>query len=266
MKKNKKNTNNSINVFILLIFLFIVSKKKNKKNIVKNENLILSKIKICLIGPGTKIPPKSWGACEIIVWYYYTYLKQINIDVQYISNPDNSCVIDFIKMNNFDIVHIMYDDLIILAPEIHKYCNKILYTTHWAYLPQIYNNNMMYEPFKNLLKYYEFVNIFSISQDIKDVYIKAGIPQERIKVIHNGASEYSFAYKKYPLYPDKTIYVAKIEMRKRQYLYTSIPNLYFVGNYSNSPFKSDNYLGSWDKDTLYTNLTDYANLLLMSDG
>ena len=30
--------------------------------------------------------------------------------------------------------------------------------------------------------------------------------------------------------------------------------------------KSDNYIGSWDKDTLYTNLTDYANMLLMSDG
>ena len=25
---------------------------------------------ICLIGPGTPIPPKAWGACEIIVWDY----------------------------------------------------------------------------------------------------------------------------------------------------------------------------------------------------
>jgi len=49
-------------------------------------------------------------------------------------------------------------------------------------------------------------------------------------------------------------------------LYTSIPNLYFVGHYYNSSFKSDNYLGSWDKETLYHNLTDYANILLMSDG
>ena len=223
-------------------------------------------LKICLIGPGTKIPPKSWGACEIIVWYYYNCLKDLNIDVQFISNPDNSTVIQFVKINKFDIVHIMFDNLIILAPEIHKYCNKILYTTHWAYLSQIYTNNKMYGPFKNLLKLHKFVNIFAISQDIKDVYIKAGIPQDKIKVIHNGASKDSFLYKEIPLYPEKTIYIGKIEMRKRQYLYTSIPNLYFVGHHHNSSFKSDNYLGSWNKDTLYTNLTDYANLLLMSDG
>lgn len=225
-----------------------------------------NRLKICLIGPGTEIPPKSWGACEIIVWYYYNYLKELNINVQFISNQNNSIVIDFIKTNNFNIVHIMYDDLIILAPKIYKYCKNILYTTHWAYLPQIYTNNMMYIHFKNLLKYYTFVHIFAISQEIKDVYIKAGIPEDKIKVVHNGAACDLFLYKEIPLYPDRTIYIGKIEYRKRQYLYTSIPNLYFVGHYHDSPFKSNNHLGSWNKETLYQNLSDYANLLLMSDG
>ena len=228
----------------------------NKKN----------KLKLCLIGPGTKIPPKSWGACEIIVWYYFNILKDLGIDVQFISNPDNSSVIKFVKINKFDIVHIMYDNLIILAPEIYKYCNKILYTTHFAYLPQIFTNKKMYHPFKNLLKFHTFVHIFAISQDIKDVYIKAGIPENKIKVVHNGAADDLFLYKEIPLYPERTIYIGKIEMRKRQYLYTSIPNLYFVGHHHNSPFQSKNYLGSWDKETLYKNLTDYANILLMSDG
>jgi glycosyltransferase involved in cell wall biosynthesis len=41
-----------------------------------------------------------------------------------------------------------------------------------------------------------------------------------------------------------------------------------VGNYHNSPFdiKDPNYLGEWDKPTLYENLTDYGNLILLSDG
>ena len=229
----------------------------NKKN---------TPLKICLIGPGTKVPPKSWGACEIIVWYYYNYLKDLDINVQFISNQNKLIVIEFVKMNNFDIVHIMFDSLIILAPEIYKYCNKILYTTHWAYLPQIYNNNMMYQSFIKLLKYYTFVHIFAISQEIKDVYIKAGIPEDKIKVVHNGAACDLFLYKEIPLYPERTIYIGKIEMRKRQYLYTSIPNLYFVGHYQDSPFKSNNHLGSWDKETLYQNLSNYANILLMSDG
>lgn len=223
-------------------------------------------LKLCLIGPGTKIPPKSWGACEIIVWYYYNCLKDLDIDAQFISDPDNSKVIEFVKINKFDIVHIMYDNLISLAPELHKYCKNILLTTHWAYLPQIHTNKKMYKPFEDLLKLHKFVNIFVISQDIKDVYVKAGICQDKIKVVHNGANEDSFLYKEIPLYPNKTIYIGKIEKRKRQYLYTSIPNLYFVGHHYDSPFKSNNYLGSWNKETLYKNLSDYANILLMSDG
>lgn len=223
-------------------------------------------MKICLIGPGTTIPPKAWGACEIILWDYYQNLKKMNYDVVYISNNDNLKVINFIKNNNFTFVHIMYDDLITIVPEIYKYCKKILYTTHWAYLPQIFSGREPYIYLKELIKHSKLLHIFSISQEIKNVYIKSGISENRIHVIHNGAREDSFIYKKIPLYPQRTIYIGKIELRKRQYLYTSIPNLYFVGHYHNSSFKSDNYLGSWDKEMLYHNLTDYANILLMSDG
>ena len=223
-------------------------------------------LKFCLIGPGTEIPPKAWGACEIILWDYYTILQNLGHEVKYISDRNNSNIINFIMNNCFDIVHIMYDDLIILSPYIYKYCKQILYTTHWAYLPQIYSSNKMYQPFQNLLKLHNYIKIFSISQDIKDVYIKSGIPEDKISVIHNGAREDKFLYKEIPLYPERSIYIGKIEMRKRQYLYTSIPNLYFVGHHHDSSFKSDNYLGSWEKETLYNNLTDYGNILLMSDG
>jgi len=223
-------------------------------------------MKICLIGPGTHIPPKAWGAVEIIVWQYYSVLKKLNIDVNFISNKSDNVVIDYIIQNRFDIVHIMYDDLITLVPKIKNYCNKIIYTTHWAYIPQIISGNYMYNPFKNLIKYKTDLTIFALSKQIKDVYIKAGISDKNIKIIHNGACDESFQYKTSPDYPDRTIYVGKIELRKRQYMYTSIKSVYYVGQYHNSNFKSNNYLGSWDKDTLYQNLTNYSNILLMSDG
>ena len=186
--------------------------------------------------------------------------------MMFISDSNNSTVINFIKNNNFTIVHIMYDDLIILVPEIYNYCNKILYKTHYAYIPQFLSGRPPYSFLNELIKYNHLVNIFAISQEIKNIYIQAGVPGDRIQVIHNGASEDNFIYKQIPLYPDRTIYIGKIEFRKRQYLYTSIPNIYFAGHYYNSDFKSDNYLGSWDKETLYNNVTDYANILLMSDG
>ena len=49
-------------------------------------------MKICLIGPGTEIPPKAWGACEIIVCEYYNNLKDLNIDVRFISDRNNKYI------------------------------------------------------------------------------------------------------------------------------------------------------------------------------
>lgn len=225
-------------------------------------------MKICLIGPGTTIPPISWGACEIIVWEYYNNLLQLGIDVHFISVKNNNNIISFIKNASFDVVHIMYDDLIHLAPRIYKHCRNIVYTTHWAYLPQIYTRKKTYKPFDTLLKNKKLVKIFPISKSIYNVYLKAGISAEKLHVVRNGANHNLFKFQEHPKFPSRTIYVGKIELRKRQFLYQKIKSLFFVGNYYNSPFNtnSENYLGSWTKDKLYTDLTDYANILLISDG
>ena len=62
--------------------------------------------------------------------------------------------------------------------------------------------------------------------------------------------------------------MAKIETRKGQYKYQSIPSIDFVGNYQDSDFNrsSKQYLGEWTKQTLYSNLSHYGNLVLLSDG
>lgn len=126
----------------------------------------------------------------------------------------------------------------------------------------------MYKSFKTLLKHKHLVQILPLSTSIRNVYIKAGISPNKLHVIHNGANPESFKFCEEVRYPTRSIYVGKIEFRKRQHVYQKMKNLYFVGNYHNSPFhtKSSNYLGSWTKDQLYTHLTDYANILLMSDG
>jgi glycosyltransferase involved in cell wall biosynthesis len=64
------------------------------------------------------------------------------------------------------------------------------------------------------------------------------------------------------------VYVAKIEKRKGQYKYQSLQGIDFVGNYQDSDFDTNrpNYLGEWDKQTLYKNLTNYGNLVLLSEG
>ena len=70
-----------------------------------------------------------------------------------------------------------------------------------------------------------------------------------------------------PKYPDRSLYLAKIDYRKRQSMFQSISSLYYAGNNADSNFNTNNnYLGEWSKEHLYNNLTDYGNLVLLSDG
>jgi hypothetical protein len=51
-------------------------------------------------------------------------------------------------------------------------------------------------------------------------------------------------------------------------LFQGIDNLIFVGNKDDKNFNyhKNNYLGEWDKTDLYSKLSNYANLVLLSDG
>jgi hypothetical protein len=229
-------------------------------------------MKVCLIGPGYKpIPPIGWGAVESVVWDYYVNLKHNNISVNIINNKNLQEVINDINSSNYDIVHIMYDDHIIIVPFIQIEC-KILYTSHFAYIT--------HPNFQHRFNHY-FVNIFSqviankdkificaISEQIKQTYIKYGFPDNKIYITHNGARNDAFDFNESPQKYNRSIYLAKIEERKKQYIYQSIEDIDFVGNYHNSSFDCNkpNYLGEWNKDTLYKSLSSYGNLVLLSDG
>jgi len=225
-------------------------------------------MKIILIGPGNKnIPPKGWGACESIVWDYYLNLKN-DYDVEFISEPNISNIIKLCNEKNPDIVHIMYDDYFKISNYIN--CKKIFLTTHYAYITsknfksdEYYRN--IFLPTINLQNYYDLI---VLSKEIADVYIANGFNKSKIKILRNGAREDVFRYSLEPKYHNKSICIGKIEFRKSQYKYQQIDSIDFAGNYHNSPFdkSNPNYLGEWNKETLYNTLTEYGNLILLSDG
>ena len=227
--------------------------------------------KIVLIAPGyMQLPAPAWGACERIVWDYYENLLKRNYNVIIVNTPTHSSIIKECNDNNPDIIHIMYDDHITVAP--HLKCSKIYYTSHFAYLthPEFntkyncYFNNIFMKVIEN--KNYIYIN--AISKDIKNLYIKWGFPEEKINIIHNGSRDELFRYTITPLKNDKSIYLGKVEMRKGQYKYQSISNIDFVGNFHDSPFNKtqNNYLGEWTKNQIYNNMTEYGNLILLSEG
>jgi len=226
-------------------------------------------MKLCLIGPGCKpIPPSGWGAVESIVWDYYTELKKRNMDVTIINDPNLNQVLRRIVAEEYTHVHIMYDDHVVLAPYLDPKI-KVFYTSHYAYLthPGLPNMQYFHTIFRHVLGCPK-MHILAISEPIRQVYLKHGYPADRVRVLHNGASAQLFSYADFPKKGDRTLYLGKIEARKRQYLYQAIQSIDFVGNFHDSSFDPSNphYLGEWTRDTLYQHMSHYGNLALLSDG
>jgi len=235
------------------------------------EEYIERKMKLILIAPGMKpVPPVGWGAIESLIWDYYENLKKQEVDVYIINTGHYAEVITICNNIKPDVIHIMYDDHIRFVPFLR--CNKILYTSHFAYITspkfgEIAGDYYYPKIFKKVIEYQKKIQVNSISPMISQVYRNHGFTG-KINDICNGAREDLFRYTLEPNKSNRSVYVAKIEERKSQYKYQSIADIDFVGNYHDSTFDktNPNYLGEWSKETLYENLTEYGNLVLLSKG
>ncbi len=248
------------------------------------DSLFTIKPRIMLVGTGTSdIPAVGWGAVEGIIWEYKTILAAKGYDVQIINEKGNiNKMVRQILADIPDVLHIMYDDridildIIFNTPtlntqqrdKLHKL--RIIYTTHWAYLPQIYKyeTHPYYSNiFMKALKYKDKIDFFVISSDIANVYIKYGVSQQRIRVVKNGGSS-KILYYPCPQYNDRCIYLGKIDYRKRQYLFQGFKNIDFAGNIADERFNANrpNYLGEWTREEVFSKLSNYASCVLLSNG
>ena len=209
------------------------------------------------------IPPTGWGAVEILIWDTKNALEKLGHKVHIVNTKDGRQIIE--EINNFrpDFVHVHYDEFVPIIPYI-QYPNAI--TSHFGYLerPELFNG------YVNILNAFTQIkpNVFCLSEGIKNVYkVMSGIPSERLFVTPNGVDTAKFRTVEEPKYPDRSIYLAKIDYRKRQHLFQGINSLWFAGNNADPRFNvKKNYLGEWSKDVLHQELTEYGNLVLLSDG
>ena len=220
-------------------------------------------MKIAIIGPNTPIPPKGWGAVETLIWDMKMSLEELGHDVLIVNIGDPQEIIRRVNEYSPDFVHINYDDWVFLYPYIQYPCAV---TTHIAYIerPDMMNGySQIFNAFGTIKP-----NVFGLSDSINKVYnIMSGIPKDKLYLNRNGVNTNLFAFKEEPKYANRSIYLAKVDYRKRQHLFQSIRSLYFAGNIADSRFNQNyNYLGEWTKDFLYANLTEYGNLVLLSDG
>jgi len=221
-------------------------------------------MKISIIGPGLMpIPPKGWGAVESLIWDMANALKDLGQEVQIINTTDPNKVLAAIKEFDPDFVHINYDDFIVLYPHIDK--PKAM-TSHFGYLerPDMMNG------YVNIFNKFQEIrpNVFCLSEGIKNIYkVFSNFPEEKLFVTPNGVNVDAFNFKEEPAHPHRSMYLAKVDYRKRQHLFQNIDSLWFAGNIVDERYDTkNNYLGEWTKDQLYKELTDYGNLVLLSDG
>ena len=221
-------------------------------------------MRISIIGPALPIPPKGWGAVESLIWDMKLSLNKLGHEVQIVNVGDPYQIINMINQFRPDFVHINYDDWIGLYPYIQYPCAV---TTHFAYIerPELMGGykQRVFDQFTNIKP-----NIFGLSDGINDTYnTLADISKDKLYLNPNGVMMENFRFSENPEFSDRSIYLAKIDSRKRQFLFQSIDSLWYAGNIAENRFdQSKNYLGEWQKEILYQNLTDYGNLVLLSDG
>jgi len=223
-----------------------------------------------LVGPGIMpIPPPGWGAVEILIWDYAKALEALGHKVTILNDKNLNNVIETIKTIQPDVVHIQYDEHAHLAGTVSPYTKIVGITSHYGYFEQPEKWGGYRDVFYSIIRQnqsntYHFV----LSEGIANVYRQAGVSNEKVIVVPNGANHNKFKYTNEPTLFDRSIYLAKLDYRKRQYLFQNIPDLYFAGNPADHRFNkgSPRYLGEWSKEYLYENLTHYGNLVLLSDG
>jgi hypothetical protein len=221
-------------------------------------------MRISIVGPNSQIPPTGWGAVESLIWDMKNNLSEMGHEIQIINVGDPFQIVDLINNFSPDFVHINYDDWIPIYPYIQYPC---AITTHFAYInrPELMGGykQRVFDFFTDIKP-----NVFGLSKSINEIYNSlCGIPEEKLYLNPNGVEYGAFKKDNYPEFPHSSIYLAKIDYRKRQYLFQDIDSLFYVGEVVDNRFtKSKNYLGKWDKQHLYENLTHYGNLVLLSDG
>jgi glycosyltransferase involved in cell wall biosynthesis len=185
---------------------------------------------IVLVGPGIMpIPPHGWGAVEILIWDYAKAIEGLGHKVTIINDKNLNNVIETIKLIKPDIVHIQYDNHAHIAKSISPYTKIVGITSHFGYFEQREKWGGYTDVFYSIIQQkqpntYHFV----LSEGIANIYRQAGIPDEKIIIAPNGADNSIFQYSDQPMYLDRSIYLAKIDYRKRQHVFQNMDSLYFV--------------------------------------
>jgi hypothetical protein len=222
---------------------------------------------IAFIGPGIMtIPPKGWGAVEMLIWDYATVLGELGHTGTIINTPDRNQIIKDLKEEEFDIVHLHYDVFHDIIPEIlNAISGKLIVSSHYPYInySDMWRNDN-YGPIAESYAKNTNFHIFSSSQKDIDTFTNLGAISEHCWLSRLGVLPDSYQFDDNATY-DRTLSFSQICDRKRQYLIQDFGNVDFVGRLEYGKFSNKkNYKGEMTREKLNTEITKYSNFTLLS--
>jgi glycosyltransferase involved in cell wall biosynthesis len=227
-------------------------------------------MRLAIVGPGTiSIPPKGWGAVESLIWDYYTFIRAYHPDVEVhiINEKEEEKMLEAIRALSPDIVHLHQDSYIERMKKVKG--PLVVVTAHYSWIErqgEVKEHDMYFKIFTQFIT--SGFPIFCLSSAIRNAYIEHGAEPDAVFIHHNGANEELYRYTETPSKGDRSAYVGKIEPRKRQARYSGISDIDFIGHIADSEFPSglENWKREWTKRELQEGLTDYGNLVLLSEA
>lgn len=223
-------------------------------------------MKIAIVGWGYTPQPPLSNALYTLMYDYQFCLNQLGHEVDVINEKDVDKSIEFINNNNYDFVHLYaYNFVDAFNKKLkQKYC----FTSQYGYL---FKEDRWEEYFQEAFKsYIDAPGIIAASYPTKDFFLNKGY-SGFIRVQPNGVDTNKFRFQ--AAGNNKAICLGWIQPRKQQQLLAEsidgkVP-IDFVGPLDDPGFKegtTTKYLGIWGLQQVYTNLTDYNCLVLISDG
>ena len=214
------------------------------------------------------IPAAGWGGVEVLITNYFNELHGLNHEVLICNTANLDRVVDVVNGWDPDFVHLHYDQYSSLMSRIN--CPKKAITSHYPYIdyPDIAESDGYSWIYDALIEQRDCY-IFGLSDLNKEVFFNKGAEGYRLRKWSYGIPHADFRFKEIPKNLDRTICLGKIEPRKKQaFLQSCSQEIDFAGPLADNNFDSSlaSYLGVWSRNQVHNNLTDYANMVLFSDG
>ncbi len=232
----------------------------------------MSRMKILLVGPGIMpIPNDGWGAVEIVIWQQKRYLERMGHEVDILNKRGWKAALQA-RPSRYDIVHLHYDELSGFWVRLSRLVGfPLVITTHYGYADSPERWEPYYQKiFNNLLK---APALLVLSPEIAGVFKDRGF-KGWIGVLTNGTETGAIRYRSEG--NGRALCLGKIESRKKQSTVAALVNrsrsVYcdFIGPIVDNDFKVDGnytrYLGTWTREQVHSQLSDYSCLVLASDG